>query len=321
MSGAGHAPLVSVIVCVYNGEPFLPAAIHSAFEQLLSDFEIVAVDDGSTDRSASLLASYGDPRLRVLRQRNQGSAAALEAGLEAARGEYVALLDQDDVWKPDFLAAHVDLLKSKPGVDLTFSWFQVIDGMGREIGVPSNRYRGAIDFEGLLADFVIGASSNVMMRRDAIARAGGVDPALPRLYDMDLCLRVALLAPRNVEAIPRDLMQYRRHKTQISRDVPALEREWEWMLEKLRVLAPREAGRAANRGCSNMNRYFARLAYGERNYGRGLGFLARACRQTPAHFVCDSRNWLTGAACLSGLIVPARLQRKLERIAGLKLDA
>ena len=318
MGEPGAVPLVSVLICLYNGERFLAGTIDSALAQTHRDFELIVVDDGSTDGSLAVLNSYADPRLRVIRQPNSGAAAALRAGLQVARGVYIAPLDQDDLWEAGNLAAHVGELESRPGTALTFSWFRVIDDQGRDIGISSSRYRGTIDFEDLLRDFVIGATSNVVLRRTAIDRAGGVDSSLPGMYDLDLCLRIALLEPGNVAAIPCHLMRYRRHAGQLSRNLAALKLEWAQVLDKLRQLAPREVARVEKRARSNMSRYFARLAFEGARYAVGLQLLSEGCRCAPAAFIADRRNWLTGAACLSGLLAPARLHRRLEGLAGLR---
>jgi len=194
----------------------------------------------------------------------------------------------------------------------------LIDEASREIGACSSHYRGAISFPSLLKDFVIGATSNIVMRRSVIDQAGGVDTSLPRMYDLDLCLRIALLEPGNMTAIPRDLMFYRRHSGQLSRNLEALRGEWAQVLEKLRDLAPREVAPVEKQARCNMNRYFARLAFESARYSAGLRLLGEGFRCAPAAFMADRRNWLAAAACFSGLLVPAGLQRNLEALAGLR---
>jgi glycosyltransferase involved in cell wall biosynthesis len=305
---------------VYNGEKHLRAAIDSVLAQAYSGFELIVVDDGSTDGSAAVLGRYRDGRLRMIQQENQGAAAALDTGFRTARGVYVAFLDQDDLWTTDKLAAHLDVFHRRTGVDLTFSWYRIITQAGEDTGLRSNRYQGTIDFRSLLIDFVIGATSNVVVRRTALERAGGIDHALPRLYDLDLCLRIARLSPNNIAAIPRELMLYRRHDAQITKGLDALQEEWLRLLEKLRRLIPQEVAEVENSARSNMSRYFARIAYEGRAYHRGLQLLAEGFRHSPVRFVSDSRNWLTGAACLSGLLLPSRLHRALELLAGLRRE-
>lgn len=215
------------------------------------------------------------------------------------------------------LQCHVDVLDGKPDLDLTFSWFRVIDGQGNDMGIHSSRQRGTLSFSDLLCDFVIGATSNVVIRRSALSRAQ-VDASLPRVYDWDLFLRIALLAPNNVEAIPKDLMYYRRREGQISSDVVSLKQEWLRALEKLRSLVPLRVEPVEKLARSHMNRYFARLDYDRSRYAGGLQHLYEGFRDAPAAFLTDARNWLTAAACVTGLISPPRLHRKLERLAGLR---
>jgi len=312
-----NEPVVSVILCVYNDAEFLAATLDSALAQTYSAFELIIVDDGSTDGSPELLDKCADPRVRMIRQENRGAAAALQSGIEIARGKYVALLDQDDLWEREKLQCHVDVLASRPELDLTFSWFRVIDVKGNDMGVHSSRHRGTISFPELLCDFVIGATSNVVIRRNALCRVQ-VDPNLPRVYDWDLFLRIALLAPDNVEAIPKDLMQYRRRGGQISSDVDSLKHEWLRALDKIRGLVPLQVTPVEKLARSNMHRYFARLDYDRSCYASGLRQLSEGFHEAPAAFLADSRNWWTAAACFTGLVAPPRLHRRLERIAGVR---
>ena len=112
-------PLVSVIIPVYNGARYLGAALESVFAQTYREFEVIVVDDGSTDESGVI--AQGFPDVRYLQQTNQGVAAARNHGLEAARGDFVAFLDQDDLWTPDKLKLQVEYLLSHPDVGYTLT--------------------------------------------------------------------------------------------------------------------------------------------------------------------------------------------------------
>jgi glycosyltransferase involved in cell wall biosynthesis len=310
-------PLVSVIVCVYNGAELLAPTLESALAQSYRSFELLVVDDGSTDTSAAVVNGFNDPRMRFIEQQNGGAAAALGTGIRAARGTYVAFLDQDDLWDRDKLAVHVDAMQNDPSLDLTFSWFEYIGRTGRNLGIRSIRYRGTASFAGLLEDFVIGATSNVVVRRDAVEKAGGVDPLFPRVYDLDLFLRVALLRPGNVRAIEQDLMGYRRHKDQITRDIAPLAAEWERVAKKMLQLAPDLARPVIGRARQNISRYFARLEYEQGCYRRAMGHVGKGFSASPFSFLTDPRNWTTTAACLAGVLLPQALLTRLERMAGL----
>ena len=318
MIDSPREPLVSIIVCVYNGQEFLGAALDSVLAQTYPRFELIAIDDGSTDDSLELLSRYADSRSKILHQENRGAAMALDLGLKTARGELVAFLDQDDLWEKDKLAVHVDWMKRRPAIDLTFSWFRYVDRSGRDFGLRRKRHRGTFDFQSLLKDFAIGATSNVVVRRAAIEKAGGVDSAFPCMYDLDLFLRIALLAKNNIEAIPKALMLYRRHGRQITHDFTSLQREWERVVAKMALLAPEAAASVASHARSNASRFFARLAYEDGDYEKATHYVAEGFKCSPVRFLVDPRNWSTGAACAAGRILPRRLHRSLERLMGLR---
>jgi glycosyltransferase involved in cell wall biosynthesis len=112
--------LVSVVIPVFNGQDYLPAALESVARQTLSDLEIIIVDDGSTDATARLVAGFGDDRIRYLRQERSGAAAARNAGVRQAVGPLIAFLDADDLWLPEKLARQVSALEDGCG-DLIFT--------------------------------------------------------------------------------------------------------------------------------------------------------------------------------------------------------
>ncbi len=112
-------PIVSVIIPVYNGARYLRAALESVFAQTYRSFEVIVVDDGSADDSGIIAQSF--PEVRYLHQTNQGVAAARNHGIEAARGEFFAFLDQDDLWTPDKLRLQIEYLRSHPDVGYTLT--------------------------------------------------------------------------------------------------------------------------------------------------------------------------------------------------------
>ena len=106
--------MFSIIIPLYNKEGSIAQALDSVMAQECQDFEVVVVDDGSTDGGVAVVENYGDPRIRLVRQENAGVSAARNRGIEEARGEYVAFLDADDVWMPGFLSEIVALQKEFP---------------------------------------------------------------------------------------------------------------------------------------------------------------------------------------------------------------
>jgi len=313
----GHAspPAVSILVCAWNAAPFIQETLRSALAQTFRDFELVVIDDGSTDDTSARVLALRDPRLRLIRQPNQGPSAALNAALQASTGACVAFLDHDDLWLPAKLQMHASVLDSRPEVDITFSWSRLIDEHGNDLGLRSRHWRGGISFSQLLADFVIGNTSAVVMRRAAIEEAGAFDPLLDRYYDVDLFLRVALLRPGNVLAIEEELTLYRRRPGQMSADWQRMRQDWDRLLAKMRRIAPAQTASVEPLARANMLRYFAWLAYESGSPSRALALLGQGCRQSPRHFFTDPRNLLLAAAALAAFLLPRRLHQALDHAA------
>ena len=129
-------PLVTCVICAYDYGSYVEAAVRSALEQEgipgppADALEVIVVDDGSTDETPAILASFGDA-IAIVHQRNEGPAVATNRAIARARGRYVSLLDADDVWLPDKLARQVALLEQRPEVGLVHGDMEVIDGAGR----------------------------------------------------------------------------------------------------------------------------------------------------------------------------------------------
>jgi len=113
-------PAVSVIMPAYNVEPYVGDAIRSALAQTFTDFELIVVDDGSTDGTAQVVRALSptDSRIKLVQQANRGLAGARNSALRASRGDFLALLDSDDLWEPAFLAEQLEILHTRPGVDM-----------------------------------------------------------------------------------------------------------------------------------------------------------------------------------------------------------
>lgn len=299
----------------YNVANYIGAAIESALAQTFPDFELILLDDGSTDRTLGIAAQACDARIRLVQSAHRGAAAQLREGTRLARAPYLAVLDGDDLWSPLKLARHLEVLERRPEVDLTFSWSRIIDARGQDTGLAPRRWTGGITFTELLADNVIGNSSAVVVRREALLAAGGIDPGFSACYDLDSWLRIARLRPGNVWAIPEFLTFYRRRPGQLTGDVANVERDFEQLIEKARGFAPREVARVERRARSNMRRFLAYGWYQAGDYGRAVHAMARSLGYAPEIFLADRRNWEMGAAALGGLLLPARLHGYLTRAA------
>ncbi len=185
-------PKVTVVIPVYNGERFLGESIASVLAQSFHDYEILCVDDGSTDGSATLLKQYGE-RIRVVRQENAGQSAARNAGVKLARGQYIAFLDQDDLWYPSKIKSQVAILESEPDVVLVHCDFDRINERGDMLqqgaGLIERASALASSMGHLIGEALIFPSA-MMIRKDVYERIGGFHHELQGFEDFDLIARL-----------------------------------------------------------------------------------------------------------------------------------
>ncbi len=315
---AGRKPRVSVLIPACNAGPFIDASVGSALRQSERDLEVIAVSNGSSDDTEERLRRCADPRLRVVTQATRGLPAALNTAILAARADYIAFLDADDIWLPEKLARHLEVHEQHPEVDATFSWVRVIDAQGCALRLPCPRWFGSMNFSSLLSDYSVRTMSAVVMRRVAAVEAGLLDPSLTRCEDIDFFLRVALLRPHNILAVPRVLNLYRRHAGQRTCEWSEIRDGWNQLLEKMKGLAPAETGRVERVASSNMYRYFAFLAYMGGDFRQATALAARSFALSRSSFFLDARNWKMSAAVIASRIVPRPALAALESFAALE---
>jgi glycosyltransferase involved in cell wall biosynthesis len=199
-------PLVSVVVPAYNAERTLKASVDSVLAQDFRDFEIIVVNDGSSDSTKAILGTY-DSQIRVIDQNNRGAPAARNAGVSAASGKYVAFLDSDDLWSPDKLTHSVHALQANPSASLAFS-----DCCGlRADGITSTfySYNGAPSLKEMLDNGFEIVPSAVTMRRDVFEACGGFSDRFAPIYFEDLWLWFLARELGEFEYIPKELTTIR----------------------------------------------------------------------------------------------------------------
>ncbi|NMG31218.1 glycosyltransferase family 2 protein [Aromatoleum evansii] len=186
------APLVSVVIPSYNRGHALGACIASVLGQTLEDFEIVVVDDASTDDTRERVAAIGDARIRyVAHERNRGGAAARNTGVRVARGDFIAFLDSDDGWAPRKLERQIALLGERgPEYGVAYTWFIGRDRDGGEVSRSDHSLDGSVADALLVANHV-GTFSSIVVRRDVFECVGGLDEDLRSCQDWDLSIRLS----------------------------------------------------------------------------------------------------------------------------------
>lgn len=190
---ATTTPWVSVIIPTFNRRRFLGQAIDSVLAQTYTDFELIVVDDGSTDPTPELLAAYG-PSIKVIRQPNQGVSAARNAGIRASTGELVALLDSDDHWLPRKLERQIDLFAAHPDAQICQTEEIWIRNGVRVNPKKKHRKHSGMIFEKTLPLCLVSPSA-VILRRSLFDEVGLFDERLPACEDYDLWLRITWKYP------------------------------------------------------------------------------------------------------------------------------
>lgn len=222
-------PRVSVVIPCFNAERFIAATLRSVYAQTGTALEVIVVDDGSTDGSAALVQREF-PQLRLIRRANGGVAAARNAGIAAATGDWVAFCDADDIWLPGKLQAQFDAISAAPGCRMSYTaWFiwhsaepeptpALLADLANRAAEP--RWRGATGwlYPELLLDCVVWTST-VLMQRSLLEEIGPFDTTLRIGEDYDLWLRASRVT--RIERVARPLALYRQHPASITRAAPS----------------------------------------------------------------------------------------------------
>jgi glycosyltransferase involved in cell wall biosynthesis len=216
-SGRRSSPRVSIILPAYNAEAFLPQSIGSALGQSFRDFELLVLDNASTDNTPEIVTRYSDPRIRFVRHdRNHGFGGNVARGIALARGEYVAVLGADDLWSPGFLEKTVGFLDTHPRVGIVHTDAIWIDAEGRPFGESAAGWREITPpAEAVVDCFRRGfCFAAVMWRAPVLEQAGGFDENWGFAADLPLFLRLCLQGDTGF--IPENLVWYRHHPQNLS---------------------------------------------------------------------------------------------------------
>jgi len=243
-------PTASIIVPAFNVERTIARTLSTLLAQTFDDFEIVIVDDGSSDRTAEIAARFAqDIRVRVITQANRGLAGARNSGIAAARGTFIGFCDADDLWLPGKLAAHVQHLQGNPQVGISYSGSAFICDVGHLTGHAQNPRLTDVDAAHIFKRNPIGNGSAPVLRRavlDEIAyrpaseytRNWYFDETFRQSEDIECWLRIALSTDWQFEGIPGLLTHYRINAGGLSSATDRQLAAWERMVAKLAPLAP-----------------------------------------------------------------------------------
>ena len=232
-SASSPSDQVSVIIPAFNYAHFLPEAIGSVLAQTWTQFELIVVDDGSTDDTPGVCARQTDPRFRCVRQPNAGLSAARNTGVREARFPFVAFLDADDRWEPAFLATVLDEFRRLgPEFAAVGTASARMNGSGQLLGAPRHNFLPTAELTA--ASFCLRnrpLSSSVVVRREVFAECGDFDTALRSSEDRDMWIRITARGHR-FRYLGEPLAVIRRHPANMSKNAPRMKRNSGLVLQR-----------------------------------------------------------------------------------------
>lgn len=277
-------PLVSVVIPVYNIRRYIGEAIQSVLDQDFPYFEILAVDDGSTDDSVAVIQSFQDSRIRICRQENRGLPGARNTGIRAARGELIAFLDGDDHWLPNKLSKHVAHMASEPSIGISFSRSEYMDQNGKPLGTYTNSKLTEITPLDIILMNPTANGSSVMIRRQVLEDiAYSVnneiwyhDERFKHCEDVECWIRIALTTSWRFEGLADPLTLYRMNPMGMSTNLADHHAHMLRVIEKIQTYDPAFIAEHASLIKAYNVKYLARTALRFHNGPQALGLMRQA---------------------------------------------
>lgn len=285
-------PRASIVVPAHNSAGSLPATLDSLLVQSFKDFEIIVVNDGSTDETAAVASAFErHANVKVISQPNRGLAGARNTGIAAASGEFVGFCDADDLWIASKLAAHVEHLENNLDVGLSFSGSNFIDETGRKLGLSQRPRLANVTAEHIFKRNPIGNGSSAVMRRAALediayrpafekGRDWYFDETFRQSEDIECWLRFALTSDWLIEGVAGTLTSYRVSGTGLSANTDRQLAAWERLVTKLRPLHPEFFARHEGSARSYQLRYLSRRAVSAMDGDAAWSLMCRAMRHS-----------------------------------------
>ena len=286
-------PKVSVIIPAYNAMRYLPETLKSVLRQTFDDFEVIIVNDGSSDGIEYWFSQITEPQIQLISQENQGLAGARNTGIAHAQGEYLAFLDADDLWEPTKLEKQVLALENHPEVGLVYTWVAYINEQGEYTGrVFKHQLEGEV-WKSLTQHNIVECGSVALVRRSCFDAVGVFDQNFNCFNvneDWDMWLRIAARYPFKV--IKEALVYYRQSSSSSSKNWQALEQSYRIVSEKAFDSASSELLNLKRRSNGFANLHFAwkALQSRDRDYKKAIYFRQQALAHYP--LVCFSKQYI-----------------------------
>lgn len=291
-------PKISVIIPAYNAMAYLPETLSSVLQQTYKNFEVIIINDGSTDEIESWFVSVVDPRVCIYSQSNQGLAAARNSGIAQAQGEYLAFLDADDLWESTKLEKQLKVFEGDSEVGLVYTWVAYIDENGSSTGRVFKHTDEGNVWPKLTQHNIVECGSVAMVRSSCFETCGVFDQNLRSFAeDWDMWLRIASCYP--VKVVQEPLVYYRQHSSSASKNWAAMEESFQMVLEKAFASASPEFShlKARSYGFSNLCLAWKPLQSKVKDYRKAIHFRQQALKHYP--WIYFSREYLRLSVAIS----------------------
>lgn len=223
-------PIISVIIPTYNRGNYLCSAIKSVLNQTFEDFEIVVVDDASTDNTRQVVDKFDDKRIRYIRHKeNKGGSAARNTGIKRSKAKFIAFLDDDDLWMPSKLEKQLDLINTNLETGAVYTGICILNKSDKIIRFESSSFTGSI-FPHILKKNYVGGCSQLLVRKECFNRIGLFDENLLAGQDWDMWIRLA--KHYQFDYVNEPLVLYRVHDRRISTNPRAQMQAMKFMFKK-----------------------------------------------------------------------------------------
>lgn len=291
----------------YQAQTYIGGAIGSVLRQDYGSIELIVIDDGSTDntlreaRRAALEGGRAGATVRIIEQANAGAAAARNAGLQAATGDYIGFIDADDVWLPGLATCLVGRLAADETLDLVFptvAYMNAANQLTGDVSIPKGRRFSAAE---LLVRNPIHTASGVIVRASAALQVGSFDNDLRAAIDFDFWLRIARLRPASVGHESQVLVRYRKHDGQITSDWRRMRRGFYHVLAKTQAEDPHLIEDVRRKAEANKQVYWATIAYQAGRHEEARRLIIGAFAKAPFLLVRDAEARIRLAACAATL--------------------
>lgn len=252
--------LITVVIPAYNAAKFLPQVIQSVVEQSYKNWELLVINDGSTDNTAEIVDHFCklDNRVRLISKENGGVSVARNLGAELAKGELIAFLDSDDLWLEDKLLVHYEYMSEHPNVGVSFSRVELIKTNGESTKKVTDNIVDSLQPQDLFYGNPTVTTSNLVIRKAVFQELHGFDKSMQYNEDIDLLFRLAFQKKWSIEGIDKTLVKYRLHSSGLSSTLKKMEDGWVTLMQKAHQHAPDLVDEHYNSAKSAQLQYLAR---------------------------------------------------------------